>query len=756
MAKGAYVSVPTQKGALTILEYIESTGTQHIDTGVKPNQNTRVVADMYVPMTAGTTPFGVRASSTYYYILLSSGKWYYGFKTSENNTGITTSGRVTIETYNGSITVNGTTQSYSTGAFSFSDHTLWVCALNDAGSQNAAASVKVYSFKIYDGDTLIRDFVPAKNASGEVGLYDNVNSQFHGNAGTGAFTAGSVVEEIGGETVGIAHKAKKLYASLNVLTNLIEDGSFESGLGVLNNSTIASDYTATRDSAEKVYGSYSAKGTFVNAKSGNHQFGMANVNAVPGHVYYAVGHFKYPTLKPSLVISSNEHSDQWGWLASAEGQTGVSEWQKLSVVYTNPSYSTLKIRYVVSNPAVGDVAYLDGCLLVDLTEAYGAGKEPTKEWCDANIGYFDGKKHIPIKGVLGFARKTKKAYIGDESNKARLWWSSGVAYSGTAGITLDIVKSPAKAATEAGQYAIFGTGQRTPSNAVDAVSQNLTKATITPLTTSRFHEAATCINGNALIGMGCSSASLAGKTLSSVEVYDSNLVKGSNLTGYYGRKLAAAHSSNHAMFGGGCNTRTNGTTTRCNTTFAVNTNLTSVSTSTLNGAREDLMAGCINENIVFAGGSGDNAYYSSMEIYNSNLVFSGSNTGMRGAVDAAANTKNYLLFAGCMNELSPSDTVVVLDKNLVKTTCKLPEAYRYTCGGTIDDTAVFIGGLKGYSSGTVVNYAVSFKDDLVAEVIDGFNSEVYKSGSAMAGNKLLFGGGNTEANTYVQTIHVFE
>lgn len=32
--------------------------------------------------------------------------------------------------------------------------------------------------------------------------------------------------------------------------------------------------------------------------------------------------------------------------------------------------------------------YVDGLMLIDLTEAFGEGKEPTREWCDANIPFF--------------------------------------------------------------------------------------------------------------------------------------------------------------------------------------------------------------------------------------------------------------------------------------------------------------------------------------------------------------------------------
>lgn len=51
--------------------------------------------------------------------------------------------------------------------------------------------MKLYSFKIYDNGTLIRDFIPCyRVADNEVGLYDIVNNQFYTNQGTGSFTKG--------------------------------------------------------------------------------------------------------------------------------------------------------------------------------------------------------------------------------------------------------------------------------------------------------------------------------------------------------------------------------------------------------------------------------------------------------------------------------------------------------------------------------------------------------------------------------------
>ena len=48
-----------------------------------------------------------------------------------------------------------------------------------------------YSFKIWKGDTLLRDFVPCYRKSDNVlGMYDIVEGEFYTNSGTGQFLAG--------------------------------------------------------------------------------------------------------------------------------------------------------------------------------------------------------------------------------------------------------------------------------------------------------------------------------------------------------------------------------------------------------------------------------------------------------------------------------------------------------------------------------------------------------------------------------------
>ena len=51
---------------------------------------------------------------------------------------------------------------------------------------------RLYYVKIWDNDTLVRDFIPSYRVSdGEIGLYDLVNDEFYSNKGTGTFIKGN-------------------------------------------------------------------------------------------------------------------------------------------------------------------------------------------------------------------------------------------------------------------------------------------------------------------------------------------------------------------------------------------------------------------------------------------------------------------------------------------------------------------------------------------------------------------------------------
>ena len=59
----------------------------------------------------------------------------------------------------------------------------------------APGKIKIYYFKIYDNDVLVRDFIPVLDNYGTPCMYDKVERKFYYNAGTGDFIAGPIIGE---------------------------------------------------------------------------------------------------------------------------------------------------------------------------------------------------------------------------------------------------------------------------------------------------------------------------------------------------------------------------------------------------------------------------------------------------------------------------------------------------------------------------------------------------------------------------------
>ena len=68
-----------------------------------------------------------------------------------------------------------------------------ISIFGSASSASYSIAGKLYSAQFYYNGDIKLDFVPCINPSGTVGLYDLVNGEFYGNAGTGTFTAGPAV-----------------------------------------------------------------------------------------------------------------------------------------------------------------------------------------------------------------------------------------------------------------------------------------------------------------------------------------------------------------------------------------------------------------------------------------------------------------------------------------------------------------------------------------------------------------------------------
>lgn len=192
----------------TRLEYIESTGTQHIDTDVSAPAGMRVECQAeFTSLRSGLNMlFGSHdAADPYYRNYLaanSAGNWELGAYGVATFGAITTGRKYIIDvcTISGDIFAKIDGMSYYIGDIAPSTKrsslSVYLFALHYAGGL-LWASARLYGAKIYlnaSGGNPIRDFIPCKNASGVVGMWDDANGQFYTNAGTGAFTAGPEVK----------------------------------------------------------------------------------------------------------------------------------------------------------------------------------------------------------------------------------------------------------------------------------------------------------------------------------------------------------------------------------------------------------------------------------------------------------------------------------------------------------------------------------------------------------------------------------
>lgn len=178
----------------TQLEYIESSGTQYINTGFNPKSTSRVVMEFEFLKNATASPFMSRDSSNatdMFGVFNINGQLRSDFNTTKVffTAGLSPLQKLLYDQNKNVCTIGNETITNANGTFS-APRPLFLFASNDLGTARFFATGKLYLCRIFDNESLIRDFVPCKNAGGAVGLYDTVEGQFYANAGTGTFTAG--------------------------------------------------------------------------------------------------------------------------------------------------------------------------------------------------------------------------------------------------------------------------------------------------------------------------------------------------------------------------------------------------------------------------------------------------------------------------------------------------------------------------------------------------------------------------------------
>jgi len=191
---------PLVPSGYTQVEYLESSGTQYIDTGYTAIDNTRINCVMYMN---SDTP-----------------QWYAAWGATSGGTKMLllvpkTTASGTTQVYAGSNTYTLSTNPFNTklriaigynvaylelslidfNTVSISNKhatqlTLGLFAGNDSGAGGFSPGFlgRIYDFQIFEDTTEVMHFVPCiRDSDGEAGMYDIIGGQFYTNAGTGTF-----------------------------------------------------------------------------------------------------------------------------------------------------------------------------------------------------------------------------------------------------------------------------------------------------------------------------------------------------------------------------------------------------------------------------------------------------------------------------------------------------------------------------------------------------------------------------------------
>lgn len=170
------------------LKYIESTGTQWIDSGISPTNKTKwEITFAFTKETTGQLMGAGHAGNYRFNLGIESDK--FRFAIGSGWTTLVETKDTDIHTWvlnseNNSGSLDDTTV-ISTYSSNFSTTNFNIIFCNRAVGSNYC-SIKIYGSKIYDNDTLVREFMPCL-LSGEAGLWDKVNNVFYPNSGTEKF-----------------------------------------------------------------------------------------------------------------------------------------------------------------------------------------------------------------------------------------------------------------------------------------------------------------------------------------------------------------------------------------------------------------------------------------------------------------------------------------------------------------------------------------------------------------------------------------
>lgn len=191
------------------VEYIEATGTQYLATrAFEAVTKVECDAEFTVAQNGDQMIFGAyQANASWYAEYYGGRNWYCGISqvrySSVGNCGMPyynevigvrfqfilsdASLRVITASSDVSVAPNATTSNPTYPIYIFARN-------NNNNPQYINKGLKIYSFKMFDGNNLVQELIPCyRKSDGVIGMYDTVSRTFFTNSGTGTFLKGADV-----------------------------------------------------------------------------------------------------------------------------------------------------------------------------------------------------------------------------------------------------------------------------------------------------------------------------------------------------------------------------------------------------------------------------------------------------------------------------------------------------------------------------------------------------------------------------------
>lgn len=182
------------------------------------------------------------------------------------------------------------------------------------------------------------------------------------------------------------------------LVNLVTNGSFENGTtgwsGLRSGMSVDNTTSVHGDSCLKCIGA-----------NDTYQWCQSNVFTVTrGHILYS-----------SVMVRNNDAKTAWGLYVNNNGSQSLNlnvgqvgstynTFTKVSKRLTVPELEVYTINMLLygeqSTANSSLITYWDNVLCVDLTDCFGAGNEPSQDWCDKHISWFEGSIFIEDDGYI--------------------------------------------------------------------------------------------------------------------------------------------------------------------------------------------------------------------------------------------------------------------------------------------------------------------------------------------------------------------